>query len=69
MKSFGVYITKHFASFAVFLLLLMILNGLLFGVTFYRTVSGDYGETSPRSMLEMSAAAADTDGLSEEMSE
>ena len=44
MKSFGTYISKHLASFAAFLLILVIVNVVLYGVTFYHTVSEDYGE-------------------------
>ena len=53
MKSFGTYISKHLASFAAFLLILVIVNVVLYGVTFYHTVSEDYGEASPRAMLEL----------------
>ena len=63
MKSFGTYISKHLASFAAFLLILVIVNIILFGVTFYHTVSEDYGESSPRAMLEMASAAVTTEGL------
>ena len=37
MKSFGTYISKHLASFAAFLLILVIVNVVLYGVTFYHT--------------------------------
>ena len=50
MKSFGTYMSKHLASFAAFLLLLVLGNVILFGVTFYHTVSEDYGEASPRAI-------------------
>lgn len=63
MKSFGTYISKHLASFAAFLLILVIVNVVLFGVTFYHTVSVDYGEASPRAMLELTSTAATTEGL------
>ena len=63
MKSFGTYISKHLASFAAFLLILVIVNIILFGATFYHTVSEDYGESSPRAMLEMTSAAVTTEGL------
>ena len=66
MKSFGSYISKHLASFAVFLLILVLINVILFGVTFYHTVSDDYGESSPRAMLEMTSAAATTEGLTDD---
>ena len=63
MKSFGTYISKHLVSFAVFLLILVVVNIVLFGATFYHTVSEDYGEASPRAMLEMTSTAATTEGL------
>ena len=47
MKSFGTYISKHLASFAAFLLILVIVNVVLYGVTFYHTVSEDT-EKRPR---------------------
>ncbi len=65
MKSFGTYISKHLASFSAFLLILVIVNIILFGVTFYHTVSEDYGESSPHAMLEMTSAAATTEGLTD----
>ena len=61
MKSFGTYISKHLASFAAFLLILVIVNVVLYGVTFYHTVSEDYGEASPRAMLELTSTAATTE--------
>lgn len=66
MKSFGAYISKYLASFVTFILLLLFLNIVIFGVTFYKTVTDDYGETSPRTMLELTAASATPDALSEE---
>lgn len=66
MKSFGAYISKYLASFLTFILLLLLLNIVIFGITFYKTVKGDYGATSPRTMLELTAASATPDALSEE---
>lgn len=63
MKSFGTYISKHLTSFAVFLLILVIVNVVLFGVTFYHTVSEDYGKASPHTMLETISAVATAEGL------
>ena len=63
MKSFGTYISKHLASFAAFLLILVIVNVVLYGVTFYHTVSEDYGEASPHAMLELTSTAATTEGF------
>ena len=54
------------ASFAAFLLILVLINVILFGVTFYHTVSDDYGESSPHAMLEMTSAAATTEGLTDD---
>ena len=66
MKSFGTYMSKHLASFAAFLLLLVLGNVILFGVTFYHTVSEDYGEASPRAMLKTTSAAASSEGLTDD---
>lgn len=66
MKSFGAYISKHLASFAAFILILLLINAVIFGVTFHKTMTEDYGDASPRVMLEMAAAAATPDALSEE---
>jgi signal transduction histidine kinase len=66
MKSFGVYISKHLASFTAFILVLLFINAVVFEVTFHRTFTIDYGETSPRVMLEMTAATSTLTGVSEE---
>lgn len=66
MKSFGAYISKHLASFTVFILVLLFLNVIIFGVTFQKTFTEDYGEDSPRAMLEMAAESTTQTGISEE---
>ena len=66
MKSFGAYISKHLASFMGFILVMVFLNVIVFGTVFYNTFREDYGDTAPRSMLEMTAAASTTTGLSED---
>jgi signal transduction histidine kinase len=66
MKSFGVYISKHLASFTAFILVLLFINAVVFEVTFHRTFTIDYGETSPRVMLEITAATSTLTGVSEE---
>lgn len=66
MKSFGAYISKHLISFAVFIVALFFLNALIFGVTFHHIFTDDYGETSPRQMLESTAAASTPMGVSED---
>lgn len=66
MKSFGAYISKHLASFTAFILMLLFINGVIFGMTFHKTFTVDYGENSPHIMLEMTAAAISQTGISEE---
>lgn len=66
MKSFGAYISKHLASFSAFILMLLFINGIIFGMTFHKTFTVDYGENSPHIMLEMTAAAISQTGISEE---
>lgn len=66
MKSFGAYISKHLASFTAFILMLLFINAIIFGMTFHKTFTVDYGENSPHSMLEMTAAAISQTGISEE---
>ena len=64
MKSFGKYISKHLASFAVFILVLAMLNILAFGITFQNVIRNDYGDTSPQHMLEEIANASTINGIS-----
>lgn len=66
MRSFARYITKYLVSFAAFILALLILNGVIFGLTFQKILAQDYGDSSPRSMLELVAAAAAPEQLSDE---
>jgi len=66
MKSFGTYISKHLASFAAFIFILLFLNAIIFGITFRKSFLEDYGETSPRVMLEMAAGAVSPAGISKE---
>lgn len=66
MKSFGAYISKHLASFTAFILMLLFINGVIFGMTFHKTFTVDYGENSPHIMLEMTAVAISQTGISEE---
>lgn len=67
MKSFGAYISKHLASFGTMILMLLLINVIVFGVTFRKTVIEDYGETSPRAMLERTAATVAPSGVSKEI--
>lgn len=66
MKSFGAYISKHLASFTGFILALLFINAVIFGVTFQKTFTEDYGEDSPRVILEMVADNTTQTGISEE---
>ncbi len=66
MKSFGTYISKHLASLAAFIFILLFLNAIVFGITFHKSFTEDYGKASPRVMLETAAAAAAPTGISKE---
>lgn len=66
MKSFGRYIAKHLASFAVFVIVLFLINAVSFGWTFHNVITKDYGDTSPQNMLEDIAAASNLNGISED---
>ena len=48
MKSFGSYISKYLASFVAFILILLFLNAVVFGLTFQKIVTKDYGDSSPQ---------------------
>ena len=65
MKSFTSYISKHLVSFATFILILLLLNVVVFSLTFHKIVTEDYGNSSPQSMLEMTAVAATPEQLSD----
>lgn len=65
MKSFGKYIAKHLASFAAFVIVLLLINIVSFGWTFHNVIAKDYGNTSPQNMLEEIAAASNLNGLSD----
>lgn len=63
MKSLGKYISKYLASFTVLVLILLFINGIAFGWTFYGVVTKDYGSFSPQNMLEATAASASLEGI------
>lgn len=67
MKSFGKYISKHLASFALFVMILLLVNAISFVLTFRSIITSDYGPAAPQTMLEKAAAAATESGLSDEM--
>ena len=66
MRSFGSYISKYLVSFAALILILLFLNAVVFGLTFQKIVTEDYGDSSPQSMLEMTVAAATPEQLSDD---
>ena len=66
MRSFAHYISKHLLSFAALILILLFLNTVVFCLTFQKIVTEDYGNSSPRPMLEMTAAAATPERLSDD---
>lgn len=69
MKSLGKYISKYLASFVGLVLILLFINGIAFGWTFYGLMTKDYGALSPQNMLEATAASASLEGISDEASE
>ncbi len=68
MKSFRKYISKYLASFVGLVLILLAVNAVAFGWTFYEVVTKDYGDLSPQNMLDTTAASAALDGISDEAS-
>ena len=50
-------------------LILLFVNGIAFGWTFYGVVTKDYGDLSPQNMLETAAASVSLEGISDETSE
>ncbi len=69
MKSFAAYISKNLLSFAILIIALVMINTVIFGLTFHQAITEDYGKTSPHSMLEATAESATKSGLSAEMQE
>lgn len=68
MKSLGKYISKYLASFLGVVLILLLINGIAFGLTFYGIVTKDYGDVSPQNMSETVAASASMEGISDKAS-
>lgn len=63
MTSLTQYFSKYLISFLALIFLLVILNGLAFVGTFYNAITKDYGETSPRVMLEEIASNQPVQGI------
>ena len=68
MKSFRKYISKYLASFVGLVLILLAINLIAFGRTFYGVMTKDYGDFSPQNMLDATAASAALEGISDEAS-
>lgn len=69
MKSYAKYISKFLASFIAVILLVLGSNVAAFFWMFHHMISADYGETSPRSMLEKVAQVSTAEGIPAEMKE
>lgn len=67
MRSFASYISKHLASFVAFILILLFLNTVVYSLTFQKIMTEDYRNSSPQSMLEMTADATTPEQLSDNM--
>lgn len=67
MKSFVKYISKYFVSFSIFIFILIVLNVIAFVGTFYGAITSDYGDTSPRNMLEKTAENCSINGIADEI--
>ena len=67
MRSFASYISKHLASFVAFILILLFVNTVVYSLTFQKIMTEDYRNSSPQSMLEMTADAATPEQLSDNM--
>ncbi len=63
MKSFTRYISKNLFCFIIYIIALLFIDLLVFGLIFYNTVSEDYGKHAPSRMLEEVSEALTQDGL------
>lgn len=63
MKSFTRYISKNLFFFIIYIIALLFIDLLVFGLIFYNTVSEDYGKHAPSRMLEEVSEALTQDGL------
>lgn len=69
MKSFGKYISKNLLLFAGLVLLLLFINGIAFGCTFFGIMTKEYGVLSPQNMLDATAPYCSLEGIPEKTSE
>ena len=69
MKSFARYISKSLLFFAAFVIILLLINLLVFGLVFQDTMSEDYGENSPKRMLEEVSNSLTQKSISDEVYE
>lgn len=69
MKSFRTYISKQLSAFLGLIFVLIFLNSIMFGWTFYNTMHKDYGAESPQTMLEETVASFDGTDISSKVAE
>lgn len=69
MKSFRTYISKNLASFTGFILFILFANTIIFAITFYKTITEEYGDASPHVMLEMVSSSSTTEQINTETAE
>ena len=69
MKSFRIYISKQLSVFLGLIFVLIFLNSIMFGWTFYNIMHKDYGSESPRTMLEETASSFDGTDISSKVAE
>lgn len=67
MKSFGKYISKYLLSFIVLVFILVVFNIISFVWTFHSAISKNFGDASPKNMLEKVVSASSADGIEKEM--
>lgn len=66
MRSFGKYISKFLARFTAMILILFFFNIAAFGWTFFEIISKDYGDISPKNMLDKLETAVSVNGITDE---
>lgn len=65
-KIFSKYISKYLLSFIGLILLLVVLNIAAFAFTFYNTISRNFGNASPQSVLQEVSEASSSNGITNE---
>jgi len=67
MKEFGNYISKHLLRFIALMITLLLANVFFFALSFRGIVAGDYGQSSPKAMIQKVAAVSTEIGTTSEM--